>query len=159
MTTLYIRDGDTYQQATPDIILQRAQQLLAHRVRSGCCILRDPATTREFLRMRLAALGHEVFAAFFLDNHHRLIEYVELYRGTIDGTTIHTREVIREALARRAAAVIFCHNHPSGIAEPSPEDVQITRRLKQALAYIDVRVLDHLIIAESTTSFAERGLL
>jgi DNA repair protein RadC len=96
----------------------------------------------------------------FLDNRHRVIDYRELFRGTIDGASVHPREVVRSALDLNAAAVIFAHNHPSGVAEPSQSDLRITQRLKDALALIDVRVLDHLIIGEGEgTSLAERGLL
>lgn len=119
-----------------------------------------PARTREFLRMRLADMPFEVFAACMLDNRHRLIEYVEMFRGTIDGASVHPREVVREIMRVNAAAVIFVHNHPSGVPEASQADELITRRLRDALALIDVRVLDHFIIAPTATlSFAERGLL
>jgi len=94
-----------------------------------------------------------------LDNRHRLVEYVELFRGTIDGASVHPREVVKEALARNAAALIFCHCHPSGQASPSQADELITRRLKDALALVDIRVLDHFIVGETITSFAESGLL
>jgi DNA repair protein RadC len=95
-----------------------------------------------------------------LDNRHRLIEYVELFRGTVDGASVHPREVVKETLKRNGAAVIFAHNHPSGHAEPSQADELITRRLRDALALIDVRVLDHFIVGDDKTlSFAERGLL
>ena len=97
----------------------------------------------------------------FLDNRHRVIAFEELFTGTIDGTSVHPREVVRTALFHNAAAVILAHNHPSGVAEPSQADEQITRRLKDALALVDVRTLDHIIIGDgdSSVSFAERGLL
>jgi DNA repair protein RadC len=102
----------------------------------------------------------EVFCCLFLDNRHRLIAFDELFRGTIDGASVHPREVVRQALQRNAAAVILAHNHPSGVAEPSQADELITHRLKDALALVDIRVLDHLIVGDSRcTSFAERGLL
>ena len=103
---------------------------------------------------------HEVFACLFLDNRHRLMAFEELFRGTIDGASVHPREVVRRALAHNAAALILAHNHPSGIAEPSAADTRITERLRQALSLIDVRVLDHLIVGDAeVTSLAERGLI
>lgn len=122
--------------------------------------LTNPRATREFLRARLRDLPHEVFACVFLDNRHRVIAFKELFRGTIDGASVHPREVVKEALAMNAAALILAHNHPSGIAEPSQADELITRRLKEALSLVDIRVLDHLIVGDSVCeSFAERGLL
>ena len=122
--------------------------------------LSNPRATREFLRMRLRDLRHEVFCCVYLDNRNRVIAFAELFRGTIDGASVHPREVVKEALAHNAAAVILAHNHPSGIAEPSQADELITRRLKEALALVDIRVLDHLVVGDDTCeSFAERGLL
>jgi DNA repair protein RadC len=158
---LYIRDEDgNYRIASANDIIDRAKSVIGQRFRAGSPTLTAPARTREFLRMQLATREHEIFAALFLDNRHRLIEYVELFRGTIDGASVHPREVVKEALVRNAAAVIFAHNHPSGVAEPSQADELITRRLRDALALIDIRVLDHIIIGDSAIlSFAERGLL
>ncbi len=125
----------------------------------GDC-LTSPQATRDYLKLRLYSLAYEVFVCLFLDNRHRVIRYEELFKGTIDGASVHPREVVRRVIGTRAAAVIFAHNHPSGIAEPSQADLRITQRLKDALALIDVRVLDHLIVGEGdTTSLAERGLL
>jgi len=122
--------------------------------------LTSPGASRDYLKLRLYGLPHEVFACLFLDNRHRLPRYEELFRGTIDGASVHPREVVRRVIETRAAAVIFAHNHPSGVAEPSQADLRITQRLKDALALIEVRVLDHLIIGEGeVTSLAERGLL
>lgn len=122
--------------------------------------LANPGATREFLRMRLRDLPYEVFCCVFLDNRHRVIAFEELFRGTIDGASVHPREVVRQALARNAAAVILAHNHPSGLAEPSHADELITRRLKEALGLVDIRVLDHLVVGDGVCeSFAERGLL
>ena len=101
----------------------------------------------------------EVFACLFLDNRHRVIAYEELFRGTIDGASVHPREVVKRALHFNTAAVILAHNHPSGIAEPSQADERITQRLKDALALVDIRLLDHMIIGDDVVSFAERGLL
>jgi DNA repair protein RadC len=122
--------------------------------------LTNPRATREFLRMRLRDLEHEVFCCLYLDNRHRVIAFEELFRGTIDGASVHPREVVKRALTRNAAAVILAHNHPSGVAEPSQADELITRRIKEALALVDIRVVDHLVVGDgSCTSFAERGLL
>jgi DNA repair protein RadC len=114
---------------------------------------------REFLRIRLGGLDYEVFALLFLDTRLRLIEYLELFRGTVDGAAVHSREVVKEALARNAAAVVLAHNHPSGDPSPSETDREITSRLEEALSLVDIRVLDHLVIGETITSFAEQGFL
>ena len=122
--------------------------------------LASPRATCDFLSAKLRDLEHEVFCCLYLDKRHRLIEYEELFRGTIDGASVHPREVVKQALARNSAAVILAHNHPSGIAEPSHADELITRRLREALALVDIRVLDHLIVADNgCLSFAERGLI
>jgi len=122
--------------------------------------LSSPNDTRNYLISQLRDLHYEVFACLFLDNRHRVIHYETLFNGTIDGASVHPREVVRKVLKHNAAAVIFAHNHPSGIAEPSDADKGLTRRLKQALSLIDVRVLDHFIIGDGqAVSFAERGLL
>jgi DNA repair protein RadC len=122
--------------------------------------LANPRATREFLRSRLRDLPHEVFCCVYLDNRHRVIAFEELFRGTIDGASVHPREVVKQALSRNAAAVILVHNHPSGLAEPSQADELITRRLKEALALVDIRVLDHVVVGDGVCeSFAERGLL
>jgi DNA repair protein RadC len=122
--------------------------------------LSNPRATRDFLRMRLRDLPYEVFCCLWLDNRHRVIAFEELFRGTIDGAAVHPREVVKHALARNAAAVIVAHNHPSGFAEPSQADEFITRRLKEALALVDIRLIDHLVVGDGgCESFAERGLL
>lgn len=120
-----------------------------------CC----PQDTRNYLMAQLQGYPHEVFAVLFMDNRNQIISFEKMFFGTIDGASVYPREVVRTALQKNAAAVIFAHNHPSGVAEPSKADEQITQRLKEALALIDVRVLDHMVIGDSVTSFAERGLL
>jgi DNA repair protein RadC len=123
-------------------------------------VLTSPQVARSYLGARLRDRPHEVFACLFLDNRHRVICFEEMFRGTIDGATVHPREVVKTALAHNAAAVIFAHNHPSGVADPSRADEMLTRRLKDALALVDIRVLDHVVVGEGeTVSFAERGLL
>ncbi|MDD1605294.1 MAG: DNA repair protein RadC [Methylococcaceae bacterium] len=122
--------------------------------------LTSPDITRAYLSAQLRGYSYEVFACLFLDNQHRVIQLDELFRGTIDGASVYPREVVRKALHHNAAAVIFAHNHPSGIAEPSTADKHITEKLKQALALFDIRVLDHFIIGDGDPySFAEHGLL
>ena len=119
-----------------------------------------PSRTHAFLRARLRDSPHELFCCLHLDNRHRLIAFDELFRGTIDGASVHPREVVKQALARNAAAVILAHNHPSGVAEASQADQLITRRLRDALQLVDIRVLDHLIVADNAClSFAQHGLL
>jgi DNA repair protein RadC len=119
----------------------------------------SPEQTRRFLSAQLAAYPHEVFACLFLDNRNRVIYFDKMFYGTIDGASVYPREVVRAALKHNAAAVIFAHNHPSGVAEPSQADERITRRLKDALSLVDVRVLDHIVVGDQMVSFAERGLL
>lgn len=122
--------------------------------------LSNPRATREFLRAQLRDRDHEVFCCLFLDNRHRVIAFDEVFRGTIDGASVHPRDVVKLALARNAAAVILAHNHPSGIAEPSQADEMITGRLRDALALVDIRVLDHIVVGDGAcVSFVERGLL
>ena len=159
-TELLVRDAlGQYRQATGDEVLNAARQVIGRRVRRGTAMT-SPQTVRDYLRTKLAVLEHEVFVALLLDSQHRLIEYIELFRGTLAQTSVYPREVVKVALARNAAAMILAHNHPSGVAEPSRADELLTQCLKQALSLVDVRVLDHYIVAgDETTSFAERGLL
>ena len=135
-----------------------ARRHLLENVQRGDALC-SPQETRHYLAAELRAFNHEVFACLFLDNRNRVLSFEKLFYGTIDGASVHPREVVRRAIANNAAAVIFAHNHPSGVAEPSSADRQITQRLKDALALIDVRVLDHMIIGDEVVSFAERGLI
>ena len=140
-------------------LMALALTLLANRHRAGE-LLSSPDETRSYLRIRLADRKNEVFGCLFLDNRHRIIEVTELFQGTIDGSSVHPRVVVQKALEVNAAAMLFFHNHPSGVAEPSNADEAITRRLKEALALVDVRVLDHFVVtAGAFVSFAERGLI
>ena len=161
-TILYINDKSSatgMREASFEEILNAACHQMSHRVRRGTS-LSSPKATRDYLSLKLGHLEHEVFSVLFLDKRHRLISYKEMFRGTIDGATVHPREVVKEALKQNAAAVILAHPHPSGVSEPSAADEHITQRLREALALIDVRVLDHVIVAGGDTfSFAERGLL
>ncbi|MGE0116031.1 MAG: DNA repair protein RadC [Steroidobacteraceae bacterium] len=145
--------------ATLQAVLELARRHYQELMHSGPALL-NPQATRNYLHMRLRDLPHEVFCCLYLDNRHRVIAFEELFRGTLDGANVHPREVVKRALAHNAAALILAHNHPSGVAEPSHADELITRRLKEALNLVDIRVLDHLIVGDShCESFAERGLL
>ena len=139
-------------------VVEMSRRYLEEKIQRGDA-LENAADVRNYLKSRLQHYPFEVFSCLFLDNKHRVIKYEELFRGTIDGASVHPREVVRRVLHHNAAAIILAHNHPSGIAEPSQSDIQITSRLKQALEMIDVRVLDHFIIGDEMVSFAERGLL
>ncbi len=122
--------------------------------------IRSPEDTALFLQARLRDRPHEVFCCLYLDNRHRILGFEELFRGTIDGTSVYPREVVKQALALNAAAIILAHNHPSGVAEPSQADERITQRIKSALALVDIRLLDHLVIGDGvSTSLASRGML
>ena len=140
-------------------ILELSRRELYCQIERGDA-LNSPDTVKRYLSSQLAGRQHEVFCGLFLDNRHRVIEYTELFTGTIDSAAVYPREVVKSCLRSNAAAVIFAHNHPSGVAEPSDTDVRLTRKLTDALALIDVRVLDHLIIGQGVqTSLAERGLM
>jgi len=139
--------------------LELARRHLKEPMRAGSA-LTAPDTTRRFLIAHLRDKPYEVFCCLFLDNRHRLIAFEEIFRGTIDGASVHPREVVRQILLHNAASVIFAHNHPSGVLEPSQADEYVTRRLKDALGLIDVRVLDHFIVGDGRCfSFSEHGLL
>ena len=159
-TSLMVRDAQgRYLLATTDQILEAARQAIEHKMQRGASFS-SPVAVKEYLRAKLAGFEHEVFAVLFLDTHHCLIEYAEMFRGTIDSASVYPREVVKQALRLNAAAVIVSHNHPSGNPEPSGADKVLTQRLKEALALVDVRTLDHIVVAGgSTTSFAERGLI
>lgn len=159
MTTLYVRDTSGYREANPQDVLTRAHALLSQRYRTGTPVLSTPDRTREFLRIHLGAHDYEVFGVLHLDVRMRLIGIEDLFRGTLDGASVHPREVVKAALAKGSAALILYHNHPSGAAEPSVADELVTQRLREALALVEIRVIDHLIVAERIYSFAEHGLL
>jgi len=139
-------------------VLEMARRYLFEGLQRGDS-LTSPQETRQYLSSQLRDYPHEVFAVLFLDQRHRVIEFDEMFRGTIDGASVYPREVVKKALEYNSAAVIFAHNHPSGVAEPSQADEKITRRLKDALALVDIRVLDHFVVGDEVVSFAERGLL
>ncbi|HBO6759009.1 MULTISPECIES: DNA repair protein RadC [Pseudomonas] len=157
---LLVRDAHgRYLPASVDQILEAARQTIELKMQRGAEFT-SPALVKEYLRNKLAGFEHEVFAVLFLDTRHRLIEYREMFHGTIDSASVYPREVVKEALRLNAAAVILSHNHPSGNPEPSSADKVLTQRLKGALELVEVRTLDHVIVAGTdTVSFAERGLV
>ncbi len=141
-------------------VLEMAKRALAEPMKERDAFS-SPTAVRDYLRLHLSGLLHEVFFALWLDSQHRLLVAEELFRGTLASTSVYPREVVKRALAHNAAAVVFAHNHPSGVAEPSSADETLTRSLKQSLALVDVRVLDHFVVAGQALplSFAERGLM
>ena len=155
---MLLKEDGKYRCATSDEVLEAAQWEIDAWFRRGATIS-DPEAVKKYFRVRLAHYEHEIFAVLWLDNRHRVLGFEQLFRGTIDGASVHPREVVKSALRHNAAACIFCHNHPSGITAPSRSDEAITRRLQEALALVEVRALDHLIVGEQTYSFAEHGLL
>jgi DNA repair protein RadC len=150
---------DESARAAEDDLIRIAMGILEDRMRRPGGAITSPEECADYLRMRIGELTYEAFGALWLDNRHRLIEARELFRGTIDGASVHPREVVREGLALNAAAVIFYHNHPSGVADPSQADLRITQKLRDALALVEIRSLDHLIIGDGHVSLAERGLM
>ncbi len=158
--TLSIKDDTgAYLEATPEEVVRGARRKLRQTFRKGKAI-RSPADTEDFLIAELATEPNEIFCVLYLDNRHHIISFDRAFHGTIDGTSVYPRVIVKRALDLGAAAVIFAHQHPSGTAEPSQADERITRRLKTALELVDIRVLDHLIIGGDTTiSLASRGLL
>lgn len=144
---------------TDQRIIERALAILEQRAKHGSA-LTSPGAVRDYLRLLLAEREHEVFVVVHLDAQHRVIRFEEAFRGTLTQTSVYPREIVKAALAANSAAVIFAHNHPSGVAQPSQADELLTKNLKDALALVEVKVLDHFIIAgNASISFAERGLL
>jgi DNA repair protein RadC len=140
-------------------VLELSRRSLGEELKSRSA-LTSPQAVRDYLRLALGGKEHEVFVVLFLDAQHRVLSVEELFRGTLTQTSVYPREIVKAALKANAAAVIFAHNHPSGVAEPSQADELLTRQLKEALSMVDVKVLDHFIVAgRATLSFAERGLL
>ena len=157
---LYVRTASgRYRPADAPTILAVADEVRPITIR-GVQALVSPDTVKAFLKAQLKDRQYEAFCCIYLDNRHKVLGFQELFRGTIDGASVHPREVVRECIGRNAAAVIIAHNHPSAVAEPSQADELITRRLVEALALVDIRVVDHLIVAgDDVLSFAERGLI
>jgi DNA repair protein RadC len=161
----FVRDNDapaTYNasQVTEDSIINQAKEIVAKRMSRKTKSMTSPTLMKEFLILHFAGQQVETFNVAYLDNQHRLIDIEEIFQGTIDGASVYPREVVKAALCHNAAAVILCHNHPSGNPNPSEADKWITTRLKTALATVDIRTLDHFIVAgDEVTSFADSGLI
>ncbi|HHX8289301.1 TPA: RadC family protein [Vibrio diabolicus] len=143
---------------TANQVLEKAAEIVASRYQRGETFTQSQ-TTKDYLQFKLGGYEREVFAVLFLDNQHRLIKYEEVFFGTINAANVYPREIVKLALHHNAAAVIFAHNHPSGLPEPSDADRHITQRLQETMALIDVRVLDHFVVGEFCLSFAEKGYL
>ncbi|UUX95401.1 RadC family protein [Aquabacterium sp. J223] len=157
---LLVREADgQYRAASADELLQQARQVLSNKVCRGTT-MNSPQVVKDYLRLEIGLLEHEVFCVLFLDAQHRVIELKPMFRGTVSQTYVYPREVVKESLRLNAAAVIFAHNHPSGSAEQSRADELLTQTLKTTLTLVDVRVLDHFVVtASDVVSFAERGLI
>lgn len=156
----YTPRSNSAARAQEDALIAQALGIIEARMRRCSDAVTSPEAVRQYLRLRVRELPYETFGVLWLDNRHRVIEAREIFRGTIDGSSVWPREVVREALALNAAAVILYHNHPSGVAEPSQADLRITQKIKDALSLVDVRILDHVIVGEGgSVSFAERGLV
>jgi DNA repair protein RadC len=141
-------------------VLAKALEIIENRLRKPGEAMSSPQSVKDYLTIKLAELEHEVFFTLWLDGQHRVIQFGSMFRGTLSQTSVYPREVVKEALRLNAGAVIFAHNHPSGMPEPSRADEMLTKTLQEALALVEVKVLDHIIVGGATTvSFAERGLI
>jgi DNA repair protein RadC len=157
--SLMVKDeSGRYRPASGDEIIEAALSEINRRFARGI-VIDSVRQSQTFLNLRLARFEHEVFAVLWLDNKHRVLAFEELFRGTINSASVHPREVVKSAMRHNAAACILCHNHPSGVTDPSRADETITHLIKEALKMVEVNVLDHLIVGESPYSFAEHGLL
>ena len=147
-------------QESDDAVIKRALAILHSRLRQSADVFTSPSDVKDYLRLHIGGKDHEVFAVLFLDAQHRLIALDVMFRGTLTQTSVYPREVVKAALSHNAASVVLSHNHPSGSVQPSRADEALTQTLKSALALVDVRVLDHIIVSPiDTLSFAEKGLL
>jgi DNA repair protein RadC len=159
----YVPSRTRPERMTDDAMIEYCLAVLQQRMRKPGTLLTSPGDVRSYLRLSVATLEHEVFGCLFLDNQHGVIRIEELFRGTIDGASVYPREVVKAALACNAAAVVFYHNHPSGMANPSQADRNLTDQLRAALKTVDIRVLDHFIVPGAGDaepySFAENGLI
>ncbi len=156
---LYIQESDgQYRVADEDDVICEADHIYNRYFSKGTSLC-SPGESAGYLKLKLAKYEYEVFVCLFLTNQHQVIACEEMFRGTIDSASVYPREVVKSALQHNAAAVVFAHNHPSGLAEPSHSDKNITQKLKAALDLMEIRVLDHIIVGEDTYSFANHGLL
>ena len=156
---LFVKDQDgTYCPAPKKLVITEANRLISYQLRRGSLILSSDCA-KKVIGYKLRGRQNEVFACLFLDSRHRILAFKEMFFGTINRTTVHPREILKEALLLNAAAIILAHNHPSGGSQPSEQDITLTHDLKNILKVVDVRVLDHLIIGDDVTSFSDLGLL
>jgi len=156
---LYIQDpSGTYRPAPKDAVLTEAKRLSSHQLRRGVFVS-NPTDAKEAIATKLSGYQYEMFACLFLDSAHRVLAWVEMFRGSVNAATIHPREVVKEALRLNAAAVILAHNHPSGCSSPSSQDISLTNTLREILKVVDVTVLDHLIVGDEVTALSVLGLL
>jgi DNA repair protein RadC len=156
---LYIQDQDgSYLPAPKETIFTEARRISGYQLRRGVSIKTSDGA-KAALQYKLGRYQCEMFGCLFLDSSHRILEFVEMFRGSVNCATVHPREVVKEALRLNAAAVILAHNHPSGSGEPSRQDIELTTKLKDILQVIDVRVLDHLVLGDAVTSLADSGYL
>ena len=159
-STRTTRTSDVEADAANNAVIRRALRIMESRLKYRELALNSPQAVRDYLRLRIADREHEVFMVLFLDAQHRLIACEEMFQGTLTQTSVYPREVVKAALKHNAAAVIFAHNHPSGVPEPSRADELLTQVLKQALALVECKTLDHFVVGRTNiTSFAERGLI
>ena len=162
---MYMKSEDvptygTNSTASDDEVIAKALSIIKRRLRKPGEAMTSPQSVKDYLTIKLAELEHEVFFTLWLDGQHRVIQFGSMFRGTMNQTSVYPREVVKEALRLNAGAVIFAHNHPSGMPEPSRADEMLTKTLQEALALVDVKVLDHIIVGGTTTvSFAEKGLI
>jgi DNA repair protein RadC len=158
MNTIKNEEAPAYG-AEDEAILKQAKNILLKRMKKRGIAMTDPGIVKDYLTLQLQELEHEQFHVLFLDNQHRLIACEMMFKGTIDGASVYPREVMKRALHWNAAALILAHNHPSGLPDPSQADITITGKLKDAMALIDVRILDHFIVGDVVSAFSERGLI
>lgn len=157
---MYIKANGRYRKASVNEVLEQASVYVQKRQSMVGTAIKSPRDTEDFLRQAIGNLQREKFSVMFLDNRHRVLAFETMFEGTVDGTSVYPREVVKRALELNAAALILAHNHPSGVSEPSGADERITKRLKSALELVDVRVLDHLVVTGTTcVSLASRGLM
>jgi DNA repair protein RadC len=154
---LFVKDGDGFLEASEPVVLECARRLACAKLTDGGAEVRNTEALYDFLLMQLGARDHEVFAVLLLDSNRKLIEYVELFHGTTEYVSVHIREVLKWMVATRASHVVVAHNHPSGNSAPSSADICFTGRIKQALAHIDVQLLNHLVVGRSITSLRQIG--
>lgn len=157
--SLFIKDGADFHEASHSTVLHCARHLTREQFRPGAPVLKDPHALHDFVLLQLGSREREIFALVLLDVHDRLVDYVEIFEGSLDGSPIYPREVVKCVVARQAYSVVLVHNHPSGCIAPSMADKAVTQRLQNALALIEVRVKDHLIVGETVTSMKRMGLL